>query len=146
MEDVTIREAEDRDYDQLMKLYNFFVDDDRYDSKQEDSFSEVLQTGANYVYVAEDEEKKQLVGFAAFSVRRVIRYPKPIAELDELFIAPAYRRKQLGKKLVDTCLKKAAEIGCYRMFIETHYQHDIAHKLYEKMEFTNYGYHFIKDL
>lgn len=146
MEGVNIREACDSDYDQLMKLYNFFVGDERYSSKQEDSFSEVLESPANYIFVAEDEEKKNLVGFASFSVRRVVRYPKPIAELDELYVAPAYRRKKLGTKLMETCLQKAAEIGCYRMFIETHYKHDLAHKLYEKLDFTNYGYHFIKDL
>ena len=70
----------------------------------------------------------------------------PYLKKTKLYVVPAYRRQKLGTKLMETVMKKAAEVGCYRMFIETHYKHDMAHKLYEKLNFTNYGYHFIKDL
>ena len=144
MENVNIREAEKKDYEKLMKLYNAFVGDERYSDKNGDSFEEVLASENNFVYVAED--KGNLVGFVSFSVRTVIRYPKPIAEMDEIYVTPAYRRKKLGTKLMETALEKAGDLGCHRMFIETHYDHELAHNLYEKMKFTKYGYHFIKDL
>lgn len=144
MEVVRIREVEKKDYQKLMKLYNAFVGDERYSLKGSDSFEEVMASENNYVYVAED--KGNLVGFVSFSVRTVIRYPKPIAEMDELYVTPTYRQKKLETRLIETILKKAGDLGCHRMFIETHYKHDLAHKLYEKLEFTNYGYHFIKDL
>lgn len=139
-----IREAKKGDYQELIELFNDFVGDKRYINKGSDSFEEVLDDPSCFVYVA--EEKGKLVGFVTFSVRRVIRYPKPIAEIDELFVSPGYRRKGLGNKLVEVVLDKVSELGCYRVFIETHYKHKGAHKLYESMEFTNYGYHFIKDL
>lgn len=145
MEEAKIRRVKERDYENLMKLYDVFVGDGRYKSKENDSFAEVLRSDKNFVYVVEDGEGN-LVGFVTFSVRTVVRYPRPIAEMDELYVTPAFRGKGIGRKLIETILAKAAELGCHRMFIESHYGHDVAHKVYEKMQFTNYGYHFIKDL
>jgi len=139
-----IREAKKSDYKDLMGLYNDFVDSDRYSKYDNDSFDKVRKSNKNFIYVAEDNDK--LVGFVSFSIRLVIRYPKPIAELDELYVSPAFRRKSVGKMLMDKVLSKAKELNCHRLFIEPHYKHEGAHKFYENLGFTNYGYHFIKDL
>lgn len=141
---MTIREAKKSDYKDLMQLYNSFVDSDRYSKYGNDSFEKVRKSNNNFIYVAEDNGK--LVGFVSFSVRLVIRYPKPIAELDELYVVPAFRRKSVGKMLMYKVLSKAKELNCHRLFIESHYKHEAAHKFYENLGFTNYGYHFIKDL
>lgn len=141
---MTIREAKKSDYKDLMGLYNGFVDSDRYSKHDNDSFDRVRKSDNNFIYVAEDNGK--LVGFVSFSVRLVIRYPKPIAELDELYVVPAFRRKSVGKILMYKVLSKAKELNCHRLFIESHYKHEAAHKFYENLGFTNYGYHFIKDL
>jgi GNAT superfamily N-acetyltransferase len=141
---MTIRPVSEKDYRELILLYNAFVGSDRYSKFDNDSFQKVIKSENNFVYVAEDKGK--LVGFAAFSVRFVIRYPKPIAELDELFVSAEYRRHGLGKQLMDTVMQKAAALGCYRLFIESHYKHTGAHKFYEALGFANYGYHFIKNL
>lgn len=142
--DVIIREAKESDYKELMKLYDEFVEEDRYSGGKEDSFQEVLASTENFISVAEDRGK--LVGFVTFSMRWVVRYPRPIAEMDELYVNPEYRRQGLGSKLVETILEKAAELGCSRMFIDTHFQHEAAQKLSEKMGFTHYGHHFVRDL
>jgi len=139
-----IREAKKSDYKDLMGLYNDFVDSDRYSKYDNDSFEKVRKSNKNFIYVAEDNDK--LVGFVSFSIRLVIRYPKLIAELDELYVSPAFRRKSVGKMLMDKVLSKAKELNCHRLFIEPHYKHEGAHKFYENLGFTNYGYHFIKDL
>jgi GNAT superfamily N-acetyltransferase len=139
-----IRFASSDDYQELMVLYNKFVGSDRYSKLDNDSFNKVLNSGANFVFIAEDNGK--LIGFATFSVRLVVRYPKPIAELDELFVEEEYRRSGVGKMLMTQVLIKAKEMDCYRLYIESHYDHKAAHKFYESLGFTNYGYHFIKNL
>lgn len=141
---MTIREAKKSDYKELMTLYNGFVDSDRYSKHDNDNFEKVRKNGNNFIYIAEDGDK--LVGFASFSIRLVVRYPKPIAELDELYVVPAFRRKGVAKILMHKVLSKAKELNCYRLFIESNYKHEAAHKFYENIGFTNYGYHFIKDL
>ncbi len=139
-----IRKAVESDYDQLMSLYNDFVGEDRYSHHDNDSFKKVIHSKSNYIYVAEEEN--QLIGFIAFSVRNVVRYPKPIAELDELYIDPTHRKKGIGKALMKTIEEKAQELDCYRIYIETNYRFKDAHAFYEAIGYTNYGYHFIKNL
>ena len=141
---MNIRTARNSDYKELMQLYNGFVGEDRYSKHNKDSFKKVSKSKNNFIYVV--EENKKLIGFATFSIRLVIRYPKPIAELDELIVLPGYRKKGVGKLLMNKILSKAKELNCYRLFIESHYDHKVAHKLYEKLNFTNYGFHFIKNL
>lgn len=141
---MNIRLVTKGDYEELMNLYNGFVGEDRYSKHDNDSFKKVLNSPHNFIFVAEEDGK--LAGFVSISTRDVIRYPKPIAELDELFVAPDYRQKGLGRELMRTVEDKAKEQGCYRLYIESHYDHKAAHKLYESLGFTNYGYHFIKNL
>lgn len=139
-----IRNAITEDYEKLMKLYNLFVGSDRYSKHNNDAFLRVLKNPNNFLFVA--EENGLLIGFASFSIRDVIRYPKKIAELDELFVLENFRKSGVGKQLIIKAEEKARKLDCYRMFIESHYDHKTAHQFYEALGYTNYGYHFIKNL
>lgn len=141
---MNIRLAKAKDYREVIDLYGIFVGDDRYQQPNSDSFNKVVGSKSGYMYVAEAE--KRIVGYATFSIRYVVRYPEPIAELDELFVTDAYRRHGTGKLLMDAIMQKAKALGCCRIYIESHYKHEGAHKFYEKLGFTNYGYHFLKKL
>lgn len=139
-----IRLAEQEDYQELMNLYNLFVGEDRYSQHDNDSFNRVLESDNEFIFVAEEQNK--LIGFATSSIRNVVRYPKPIAELDELFVHPEYRKHGMGRKLMEIIEEKAKEQNCYLMYIESHYDHKAAHHFYESLGYKNYGYHFVKTL
>jgi GNAT superfamily N-acetyltransferase len=139
-----IRKAVASDYADVMVLYNIFVGEDRYSQHDYDSFIKVLESDHNYIFVAEDAGK--IIGFVTFSIRDVVRYPRPIAELDELFISEEYRKHGLGKQFMEKIEELAREKNCYRMYIESRYDFKGAHSFYEKLGYTNYGYHFLKDL
>jgi len=139
-----IRPAIESDYSQLMLLYNGLVGNDRYSRHNNDSFQRVLKNPKNFVYITEDNGK--LIGFISFSIRDVIRYPKPIAELDELFIDQNHRKKGIGTGLMKVMEEKATELHCHRIFIESQYQHKEGHAFYEALGYKNYGYHFIKNI
>ena len=127
-----------------MEMYNDFVGEDRYSRHDNDSFQQVIDSPSNYFYVA--DINGELVGFASMSVRSVVRYPIPIAELDELYVAPEQRQHGVGKELMLKIEGIAKEQNCYRMYIESNYRFPAAHKFYEGIGYTNYGYHFIKNL
>lgn len=141
---MVIRRAKGEDYENLMVLYNQFVGQERYSDFENDSFEKVLQSPTNFIFVA--EEMRALVGFVTFSVRNVVRYPKPIAELDEIFVAPGYQKRGIGRLLMQEVENEARNLGCYRLYIETAYKHEPAHGFYKNLGYTNYGYHFYKDL
>jgi len=141
---VKIREARKTDYEALMTLYNGFVGEDRYSRHDNDSFHTVLENSNNYIYPAEDGG--ELIGFAAFSVRDVVRYPQPIAEVDEIFVSVWNQKKAVGRKLMEKMEGRARELNCYRIFIEFAFEHEGVHIFYEALGYTKYGYHFIKNL
>ncbi len=142
---MNIRPAAKDDYERLMEMYNDFVGEDRYSRHDNDSFQQVIASPSNYFYVAEDVSG-ELVGFASMSVRNVVRYPVPIAELDELYVAPEQRQHGVGKELMLKVEETAKEQNCYRVYIGSNYRFPAAHKFYEGVGYTNYGYHFIKNL
>ena len=142
---MTIRRAKLTDYKALIPLLNDFVGEDRYSRCGDDSFKKVLKSKDNYIYVAQ-LPKTGIIGFATFSVRLVVRYPRPIAELDELYVAPAFRRQGIATKLLNTIIVKAKKLSCHRIYIGSGLKRQSAHKLYEKNGFIVHGYHFVKNL
>lgn len=139
---MNIREASIEDYEELMKLYNLFVKEDRYSRHDFDSFEKVLKSTTSFIYVAEIDN--ELAGLATFSIRTVVRYPRPISELDELFVLEKFREHGIGKKLMDIVEEKAKSLNCLNMFIESAYDRTTAHKFYESLGFKNEGFHFKK--
>jgi len=142
--DILIRKATKEDYESLMNLYNLFVGQDRYSKHTGDSFASVLTNSSNRIFVA--EENSLLIGFVTVSFRRVVRYSKPIAELDELFVKEEVRKRGVGKLLLEAVIKESKKRDCYRLYIESAYAHTTAHLFYKNHGFTEYGLHFYKNL
>lgn len=141
---MNIRPATADDYQQIMEMYNGLVEEDRYSGHSNDSFDKVINNPSNFLFVAEVDGK--LAGFASMSIRTVVRYPAPIAELDELYVDPNQRQHGIGKELMTRVEATAREQGCYRLYIASHFKHEIGHKFYEAIGYDKYGYHFLKNL
>lgn len=141
---IIIRKAVKTDYETLMSLYNQFVGEDRYSKHTGDSFNTVLTNSSSRIYVA--EKNGILIGFATVSFRRVVRYPKPIAELEEIFVHEEYRKTGIGKLLLNTIIIESQKKGCYRLYIESAHSHKVAHLFYKNNNFTEYGLHFFKNV
>lgn len=118
------------------------VEEDRYSKPGNDSFKKVLDSKDNFVFVAEEDSKP--VGFITVSARSVIRYPKPILQVDELFVDADFRKHGVGRQLIQAVEAFAQDNGYPRIYIESAYKHDVAHKFYEKNGYTNRGYYFQK--
>lgn len=141
---VTIREAVAEDYKELMKLYNEFVGKETFSKHDNDSFQQVLDYPTTYIYVAEGEGK--LLGFAAFSTRFVVRYPKHIMQLDELFVSEEYRKHGVGGRLIEIVEERARDLDCAGIYIESSVERKTAHKFYEELGYKNSGFYFKKTI
>lgn len=143
-----IRRAKLSDYEELMKLYDIFYelsgDKVRYSKHNSDSFKEILKDDNSYIYIAEDNKK--LVGFASFSFRYVVRYPKKIAQLEELFVLDKYRKQGIGKSFIKELESKALDVNCTNIYIESGFKHEVAHKFYQDLGYKKDGYYFKKIL
>ncbi len=141
---MNIRLAKLSDYDKLMDLYNLFVKTDKYLNPNNDSFKSVFENSNSFIYVA--EENKKLIGLATMSLRYVVRYAKPILQLEELFVLEEHRKKGIGKKFVEILLEKAKELKCRSIYIESRIELTPAHQFYENLGYKKNGYYFKKDL
>ncbi|MEK7615784.1 MAG: GNAT family N-acetyltransferase [Patescibacteria group bacterium] len=143
MHNITIRPAKEEDYEQLLRLYSLFTERD-YSGHDNDAFKKVLQSDTSFIFVAEHET--MLIGTVLITVRDVIRYARPIAEVDELFVLEAYRKQGVGKQLMHVVEEKTKELNCQRIYLESASDRKAAHAFYEKLGYTNYGFCFKKDL
>src|SRR5437899_1778742 len=140
---ITIRQATQGDYGELMVLYNKFAEKNLYSQHDHDSFKEVLKNTSNHMYVAEDAGK--IIGFAFFSTRFVVRYPKHIMQLEELFVLDSYRKQGVGGRLMEVMEEKAKDLDCYNIYIESSMKRKEAHKFYEDLGYKKSGYYFKKE-
>lgn len=90
-----IRQAEKTDYKKLMQLFNLFMEKSKFYKHHNDSFHKVLTDPKCLIFVA--EEKSELVGFITFRSRYVVRYLKPIGQVEELFVLKNFRKQGVGK-------------------------------------------------
>lgn len=141
MKKVKIRKAKKEDYKEVIKLYADFVKKPgRYKNFDNDSFLKALQLPNFYIYLAEIEKK--IIGFITFSIRTVVRYPKPIVEVEEFYVVPALRRKGIGTKLVKKALDFARKNDCQYVFLASSKDRIPAHKFYKALDFDEYAYHY----
>ena len=141
MDELVIRPAKKEDHEAVMNLYGLFVENqDRYKRKNADSYTRVLADKHAHIDVAMVNNKH--VGFICYSLRNVIRYPKPIVEVEEFFVLEDYRRMKIGKKLMDRVLLFAQVEACEYIFLASSKERVAAHKFYKNYDFDEYALHF----
>jgi len=142
---MTIRRAKPEDYDAVMPLYTGLVkSDERFKDKGNDSFTHMVAEPTAAVFVAEDDGK--IIGIGSVSFRYVVRYPRPIAQLEELFVDSEARAHGVGKSLVEAAEAFARENNCIKFYIESGYQHEPAHEFYQHRGYSKDGFYFSKVL
>ncbi len=88
------------------------------------------------VYVACDEEK--IIGFGACTIghqtkiEKMENVPTVYGSITELYVDSTYRRKQVGKMLLEKIEEYLKEKGCTRMYIEVFGPNTNAQSFYKK--------------
>ncbi|PIY59772.1 hypothetical protein COY95_05305 [Candidatus Woesearchaeota archaeon CG_4_10_14_0_8_um_filter_47_5] len=143
MEDITIRKAKKEDYQEVIRLYGLFVENKtRYQDHDNDSFNKVIDDSNTFLEVACIGEKT--VAFIVYSIRNVVRYPKPIIEVEEFFVLEEFRRKRIGQKLMDRVFAIAKEKQCEYVFLASSKDRIAAHNFYKNYGFDEYAFHYRK--
>lgn len=139
--DAHIRKATKDDYKEIIPLYGDFVENPkRYENPDNDSFLKFIETPGSFMDVVVSDGK--IIAFVTYITRLVVRYPKPILEVEELYVHPDFRRHGLGKRLMEHVLKYAKSVPCQYIFLASDKQRTEAHKFYKALYFDEYAYHF----
>ena len=73
-------------------------------------------------------------------------HQKPYGLLEDVFVEEEYRGRGIGKELVKQVIKKAKEIGCYKLIDTSRFERENVHEWYHKLGFKKFGYEFRMDL
>lgn len=129
-----IREARKLDYYKVLELYEEFVGEKKFIESSNDSLYKVLDNKNVFLYVLENKE--ELMGFICFSFRDVVRYPREIMEIEEIFVREKYRGNGYSKILMEKAMDIARRRNCYCAFVCSEEYREVAHKLYESFGFV----------
>ena len=70
------------------------------------------------------------VGFSTFMAR-------PLLNIHDLAVIPAYRRQGVGRLLLERVAAKGQELGCCKLTLEVRADNHSAQRLYEAVGFDN---------
>jgi len=81
----------------------------------------------------------ELAGFACLRVVPCLLYAAPYAELTELYVEPAYRRRGVGRALIAAAERLARERAAEDVIIMTRINNAAAQALYRTMGYDSYA-------
>jgi len=129
---VVIRIAQNKDLDALLPLvqaYRMFYKQDP-DSERERPFIERhLQNGTSVIYLAEVSGTP--AGFMQLFKTYSTVHLANAWILEDLFVAPEFRRRGVADALLAQAQQHALEDGASGMFLETAYDNEAAQRVYE---------------
>jgi GNAT superfamily N-acetyltransferase len=133
-----IRRANEADLAAVAELFRAFdreVPEPSYrDSELERELEEIAEMLRNdFTLVA--EEDGQLVGYALAFHLLTLFANGIVAELQELMVAPEYRSRGIGRRLVTECIGFARDVGYRKITLWTHSQLKAARAIYEQAGF-----------
>jgi len=111
---VTIREAEEKDYGQIISLiHELAVFENQLDQLVNDVNRMKAEKEFFHAFVAVNE-KKEIVGYATFIFCYYTWVGKSLY-MDDLYVQPEFRGQGIGTRLIRQVIAYASETGCHRL-------------------------------
>lgn len=149
MDDAIIRLAKKSDYQTIKglvkELYETLdVKDGMDDELTQHKYEDILDEDKINVLVA--EVNGVVVGYLTLNFNKALLDLGATAIIDELIVSEPYRGKGIGKKLIDTAVKKCKYMGCSEIGVGTEFGNSYARKFYKACGFEELGVIFEKIL
>ena len=98
----------------------------------------------SYILVAETEGK--VIGFISFMTRKTIIHSGLCGLIDELVVFKRYRRKGVGKELINAAVEECRKLRCCEVEVSTEFTNVNAREFYKHCGFEETGVIFEKHL
>ncbi|MGC9370490.1 MAG: GNAT family N-acetyltransferase [Paracoccaceae bacterium] len=133
---MSIRAAERRDVTQLAQMIaQLAAHHGDAATISEDALERDALGPAPWLIVLVAQAAHELVGYAAIGRRSQLQFGLRGAELHHLFVAPAFRGKGLGERLISASLETARDLGCRYMTVGTETANRPAQRFYRACGF-----------
>ena len=132
---IRVRTAASGDVPRLLELYAELQPQDPpiEESAALDTFERAARQGCTY-FVAEDGGL--IVGTCYVAIiPNITKQCSPIGFLENVVVAAPYRRRGVGRRLMDAAIAHARACGCYKITLQSNVKRDGAHRFYEAVGF-----------
>lgn len=99
-----------------------------------------------YYFVAEQVAEVEVVGFISCHVQYLLHHTGKVAEIQELFVKPAYRNQQIGRQLVATLYALAIRENFVSLEVTTNQKRTDTVRFYERECFYRTHYKLVKPI
>lgn len=149
MNNICIRKAKESDLPAIEKLIVELIES----MKTKEDFDPTiaikncrnfLHNSSSYLLVAERD--RAVIGFINITIRLTLLHPGGSGLIDELIVGKAYRKKGIGKLLIDATIEKCKQLGCCEVEVSTEFTNTTARRFYKNSGFEERGVTLEKDL
>ena len=133
--EITIREAVQADLPRILELYRELQPQDPPVDvgKANSVWAQAVNNGVTY-FVAECDGIIAATCYVAI-IPNITRDCSPIGFIENVVTAGAYRRRGIGRKLLETAVEYAKAQGCYKATLQSGIKRSEAHMFYESIGF-----------
>lgn len=133
------------DFEQVLVLLRQLWPDRSLDKKKlRRAFLQGLKSKLQCYLCARIESN--IVGFASLMMKNSLWQQGYVGHIDELIVDKQYRGKGVGGKLLEHVMKLAKKKGCRRVELDSAFEREDAHRLYEHNGFKSRGFTFFKEI
>jgi GNAT superfamily N-acetyltransferase len=142
---IEIRKATGRDLPSILDLYTHLGMDDGsiLTLKEAKRIFNRMKTYPDYkLYIALMD--KEIIGtFALIIMDNLGHRGAPSGIIEDVVVHPEWRRKGVGKRMMQFAMEQCKERDCYKMTLSSNIKREDAHRFYESLGFKKHGYSFI---
>jgi ribosomal protein S18 acetylase RimI-like enzyme len=138
--DAAVRRATIADLESLLPLvegYRRFYKQQPSPERERRFIEQHLRDGTSIIYIAEVDAKP--AGFMQLFKSYSTVHLANVWILEDLFVAPDFRRRGTAEALLAAALKHARDDGASSMFLETAHDNETAQRVYERAGWTREG-------
>ena len=112
--EITIRNSIESDFPQIAELFKEFAAFEKQPEKMTNSVGLMVREKEYFNCFVAENEKKEIVGYAAYFFSYYTWIGKSLY-MDDLYVKEKYRKKGVGKKLLESVINLAKKENCHKV-------------------------------
>jgi len=139
------RDAVDGDLPALLALYAQLEQepDVSMDLAAARALWERIRDRPDYRIVVAESPSDGIVGAYSLQIVQGLAHAgTPSAIVEDVVVDSRYRRRGIGRKMMENAIAHARVQGCYKLALSSNRRREAAHRFYEALGFERHGYSF----
>jgi GNAT superfamily N-acetyltransferase len=134
-----VRRIRDDECDKLLALYAFLILDDCTPTAEnvQRAWKELMDNKDRYAYFVIEADDKLVASCNISIIPNLTRGARPFAVIENVVTHPDYRRKGLGKLVMEAAVAYAKSFLCYKVMLNTNVRRTDAHAFYDSIGFVS---------